>query len=249
MSKEKGYSLAHKSLFIAIPCYDHKVGVNLAFALAELQHAAISHGISVQLAHMSGCSILPKARNLLVDNFMKSGCDHLMFLDADMGFRPEHILRLMAFNQEPEHGVIVAAGVTRKVEEKTYAVDIYPDEAGNIVMNDMGLLKVKRAGTGFMMIRRDVLQDMQDQHPEWKIQVKDKDALTDSMYCFFDFAMRPEGYTGEDYIFCERVYAAGHEVWLDPTIELQHSARIELSGAFGPDILYKQFKPKLVVNG
>ena len=59
---------------------------------------------------------------------------------------------------------------------------------------------------------------------------------------FFDFKSTPDGYVGEDYLFCDRVHEIGMEVWIDPTIKLGHMGIHEFEGSFGEDWLYPHIK-------
>ena len=108
-------------------------------------------------------------------------------------------------------------------------------------MNPMGLVRAKRVATAFMIIRRDVFETLRDNHPEW--QYMDERMQDKPSYSFFDFKSTPEGYVGEDYLFCDRAREHGYEVWIDPTIKLGHVGVTEFEGSFGEDYLYPMLCP------
>ncbi len=64
--------VAGRKLMIAIPAYDGKLNIKTSFALADLVVKASQFGVRVQLSHLSGCSLITKARNILVANFLES---------------------------------------------------------------------------------------------------------------------------------------------------------------------------------
>jgi hypothetical protein len=81
MSAQKGYDMAGRSIFIALPAYDFKVSLKLAVSLARFAQMAPSHGIDVQIGSICGCSVVSRARNLLVKDFLDSPCTDLLFID------------------------------------------------------------------------------------------------------------------------------------------------------------------------
>jgi hypothetical protein len=234
MQNEKGYTLAGKSLFIAIPAYDFKVSLKLATSLARFAQVAPQHGIDVQIGSVCGCSVVSRARNLLAQDFLESNCTELLFIDSDINFQPDSILRLLAWCSEP--GKDIVAGVPRvRSTDTVYIATMDKDENGDMTMDHMGLVKAKRVATAFMMVRRQVFETLVSEHPEWRYEdVRSNRTLP----AVFDFLLTEEGYIGEDFLFCDRARASGFQVWVDPTIELGHMGVQEYVGNFGNDVLY-----------
>jgi hypothetical protein len=239
MQAQKGYDLAGKSIFIALPAYDFKVSLKLAISLARFTQVAGKHGISVHMGSICGCSVVSRARNLLVKDMIDSDATDLLFIDSDINFEPDDILRLMAWGADPKKGIVAGVPRTRS-ENKVYIADLDYDENGELTMNGMGLVRGKRVATAFMLIRREVFEQMMAAHPEWVY----KDQRSDRMIpCLFDFKLTEEGYMGEDFLFCDRARELGFEVWIDPTIKLGHMGVQEYEGCFGPDVLYPMIAP------
>ena len=240
MQNEQGYNLAGKSLFIALPAYDFKVSLKLAISLARFTQMAGKHGITVQIGSICGCSVVSRARNLLVQDLIESDCSHLLFIDSDINFEPEDILRLLAWGDDPKKGIV--AGVPRTRSENTvYITDLDYDENHELTMNRMGLVRARRVATAFMLVRREVFVTMAAAHPEWSYYDKKTDRM---IPCLFDFKLTEEGYMGEDFLFCDRARDIGFEVWIDPSIKLGHMGVQEYLGDFGGDILYPMIVPK-----
>jgi hypothetical protein len=235
----QGFNLAGRSLFVALPAYDFKVSLKLAISLAKFAQAAPQHGISIHIGSVCGCSVVSRARNLLAQDMLESECTDLLFVDSDINFEPEDILRLMAWTSDPKKGIVAGVPRTRS-EDKVYISTLDHDENNQLTMNGMGLVRAKRVATAFMMVRREVFETLEREHPEWQyFDTKSERSLT----CMFDFMKTDEGYVGEDFLFCDRARAHGYEVWIDPTIKLGHMGVQEYLGDFGNDVLYPMIKP------
>lgn len=248
MSDKKQVGLAGRKLFIAIPTYDGKLNIKTAYSLAQLMPIAADHGVSVVMGHLSGCSIITVARNALVYEFLKTDCTDLLFIDSDVIVQADDVMRLLAQSTDKD----VAAGLyPRRAMDKNFFVDIPHDENGDMIF-DGAMLKVNRIGTGFMMIKRYVLEKLIADHPEWVYETKPDEG--GSAYAVFDFAILNGKYTGEDYLFCDRAREAGFEVWVDVEISLPHVGQNEFTRNFVEDaikpLLHNQQMAKLkVANG
>ena len=239
MQNEKGYDLAGRSLFVALPAYDFKVSLKLAVSLAQFAQAAQQHGVSLHIGSICGCSVVSRARNLLTQDMLDSECTDLMFIDADINFEAADIFRLMAWTSDPKKGIVAGVPRTRSTN-KTYIATLDYDENEELTMNGMGLVRAKRVATAFMMVRRDVFETLDAAHPEWRYY---DERTKRTVPCMFDFMLTEEGYVGEDYLFCDRAREAGFEVWVDPTIKLGHMGVQEYEGEFGRDVLYPMIAP------
>lgn len=239
MQNEKGYDLAGRSVFIALPAYDFKVSLKLAVSLARFAQVAPQHGIDIQIGSICGCSVVSRARNLLAQDMLDSDCTDLLFIDSDINFEPEDIFRLLAWTTDPKKGIVAGVPRTRSVT-KTYIATLDYDDNEELTMNGMGLVRAQRVATAFMMVRRDVFETLDAAHPEWRYY---DERTKRSIPCMFDFMKTDEGYIGEDYLFCDRAREHGFEVWIDPTIKLGHMGVQEYEGHFGPDVLYPMIVP------
>lgn len=238
MQNEQSFDLAGRKLFVALPAYDFKVSLKLAVSLARLAQQLPQHGIDLSIGSICGCSVVSRARNLLVKDFLESNCTDLMFIDADINFEPEDVLRLMAWASDPVKGIVGGVPRTRKTN-KVYIAQLDQDEEG-LTMNKMGLVRAKRIATAFMLVRREVFERLVNENPQWNYYDHSSDRQLNAV---FDFLVTEEGYMGEDYLFCDRARAIGYEIWIDPTIKLGHMGVQEYEGDFGKDVLYPMINP------
>jgi hypothetical protein len=245
MQNQKGYTLAGRKIFFGIPAYDHKVSIKQAISLMRFAQEALPHGIQAAVGSICGCSVVSRARNLLVKDFLESDATDLMFIDADINFDPQDIFRLLAWVSEPNIGIAAGIPCARKVE-KTYIVTL-DEENNQLTMNGMGLVRAKRVATAFMMIKREVLEKLVKDNPQWHYW---DDKTERTLSAVFDFQVKDNSYVGEDYLFCDRARDAGFEVWVDPTIKLGHMGTIEYEGDFGKEAFYPRLvKDEKVSNG
>ena len=239
MERNQGdYIVSGRRIFFALPAYDFKVSLKLATSLVKFaMFAPQIYGVGIQIGSICGCSVVSRARNLLARQFLDSDCTDLMFIDSDINFEPNDILRLLAWTTTK--GIAAGIPVARK-KNKTFISTLDQDEDGNVVMDKMGLVRAKRVATAFMMVQRKVFEDMDAKMPG--LEYWDENTQT-TLKSFFDFKSTPEGYIGEDYLFCDRARELGHEVWIDPTIKLGHMGVEEFMGCFGEDWLYPRMAP------
>ena len=191
---EKRVDLAGRKVFVGIPAYDGKLNIKTAFALAKLMPVALGHGVSMYLSHMSGCSIITMARNALVNEFLKTDAEELLFIDADVVIQPDDVLRLLAQSKECD---ILAGMYPRRAKDKNFFLELYRDDTDSLVFEGP-LLRATRVGTGFMLIKRHVIEKLIADHPEWNVENRQGDGHVAAV---FDFAIKDGKYIGEDYLF------------------------------------------------
>jgi len=245
MSDQKRVSLEGRKLFIGIPTYDGKLSIKLAYTIAQLMPKALSMGISVQLAHVSGCSIITMARNMLVDQFLKSDCTELLFIDSDVIATADDILRLMAQSGDKD---VTAGSYPRRAKDKKFFMDLYFDENNELVF-DGAMMQIQRVGTGFMMIRRNVIETIAEKSEKYLGQ----DGIGE-VANVFEFKLLDGKFVGEDYSFCDKARSEGFKVWLDVEISLPHVGQEEFTNNFYQEVLIplldEQRRNKLkVANG
>ena len=246
MADTKQVDLAGRKVFIAIPTYDGRLNIKTAYNLAALVPMAHAHGVGINFSHMSGCSLIAMARNSLVNEFLKTDCTELLFIDSDVVAGPNDIMRLLAQSTDKD----IAAGLyPRRATDKFFFLDIPRDENDDMIF-DGSMLKVNRVGTGFMLIKRHVIEQLIAAHPEWEYVTRGEETA----YALFDHGVLDGRYVGEDYLFCDRARKAGFECWVDVEISLPHVGQEEFSRDFLEDVvkpmLEDQRKAKLkVANG
>lgn len=238
--EQKGFSLAGRKLMIAIPCYDGKVNIRTAFALPNVGRQLEVYGASLRMAEITGCSIVSRARNVLVKEFMDSDCTDLLFVDADVVINVHAVLRILAVSTGKD--VVAGTYPSRSISQKIFS-GLELDENMMPQFDEHGLAKATAAATGFMLIKRHVFEKLIELHPEWaySAHMTAPDRLE---YAVFDVGVVDGAYIGEDIMFCRRARQAGFSVYVDPEISLPHIG----SHSFEKDFRKENLEPLMAAQ-
>ena len=88
--------LKKRKIMIATPMYGGQCAGIYTKSSTDLAAAALKYGVECRFFFLFNESLITRARNYLVDEFMRSDCTHLMFIDSDIGFDPTDVLALAA---------------------------------------------------------------------------------------------------------------------------------------------------------
>jgi hypothetical protein len=202
------------SLFIATPCLDGNVSAHYTASLVRTMTTLQQKGWrSPQIDFEIGNSLIADARNKLVARFLASAASDLVFIDSDLSWSPDDLVRLASCD------VPLVAGVyQRKSRTK---IDFAVKFGTTIGMDTQRLMEVERVGTGFMRLRRDCIERMVAAHAS--LRLKNPLAQDDAnFYALFDTTIVDGQFIGEDFTFCDRWRAIGGKVLIDPTMNFGH---------------------------
>lgn len=214
------YDLGGSVVAISVPNYTGKVPIDWVCSFSGTQNALAAHGVKSFLQVRMNSGLIHAVRNELVHTALKRPeVTHILFIDDDIIWKPDDVLRLMAWSTKHP---IVCGVYPARVEEPTFFVELAPSADGKIQQTEDGLIKAKGVPAGFLLIKREVFENetVKAQCPVTKPARGDlKDEL---VYGHFDFIH--EGLTGcgEDIAATRRWIRAGYEIFVDPTIRLQH---------------------------
>lgn len=234
---------------IAIPCYDQAVTEPFFMSMLKLSMTFNRIGLNFAVSTLSD-SLITRARNQLVAKFMANpSFTHLMFIDADIGFEAEDIIKMLWHDKEIMTGAYPIKDIRwNKVSELVknnepvdnllskslrYVVNPVKDKKGEVSVEN-GALNIYDAGTGFMLIKRSVFEKMFEAYPDLYYQ-DDTGSLKgeerSNTYALFNSYVDDDGrLLSEDYGFCRYWQKLGGSVWVDPTIELVHLGRMRYTG-------------------
>ena len=250
--------LRTKKLFVATPMYGGQCHGAYTKAITDLMILCTKYGIEAKLFFIFNESLVQRARNYLTDEFVRSGYDHMIFIDSDIHFEPQDVLVMMHFAATRDDMDVVCGPYPKKAiswEKIKVAVDKgYADKnpnqleefVGDFVFNPAdGVtqfrvdepIEVKESGTGFMLITREALQKydrafpMQSYKPD-HIRTENFDGSREIM-AYFDCVICPDTkrYLSEDYMFCQWMRKAGGKVWLLPWMRLKHAGSYIFGGS------------------
>lgn len=202
-------------------------------------------GVRVTFQFVVGSSVVHKARNELVAHFLMSDFTDLLFVDDDMQFEPNAVLRLLGSDKPLIGGVGRMRCPRPNSDPAVWCWRPLRGPGGDLIQDEMGAVEVRGFGAAFMLINRRVFADLVEAHPEWKREgAADWPADLRAHYLeFFTHSERDEfGELSEDYGFCHRWRQLGGRVWADPTIRLGHVGAFNYAGAV-EDLLIQESTP------
>lgn len=92
--------LRKRKLFVATPMYGGQcTGMYMKSSL-DLQGICQQYGIETRFSFIFNESLITRARNYLVDEFLRSGFTHLLFIDADIHYDPRDVIALLALDKD-----------------------------------------------------------------------------------------------------------------------------------------------------
>jgi hypothetical protein len=207
------------------PCYGGNIMEPCFGSYMRFAMLAMKYGINFSVDTMVNESLIPRGRNNLVSKFLaNSKATHLMWIDADIKWDAESVLRMVLYEAGVVCGLYPMKGLPIR-----YVINSLP--GGRRVGS---LLEVSTSGTGFMLIKRDVIEKLIEAMPELKY----KDSLNlgpqyePHMYALFDTMIDENGhYLSEDWTFCKRVREKLNiPVWVDTEIKLDHCGTYTFQG-------------------
>ena len=241
--------LRKRKLFVAAPMYGGQCAGLFCRSTNDLSAAAVHYGIELRYYYLFNESLITRARNYCVDEFLRSDCTHLMFIDSDIGFNAQDVITMLAMMGEDSEYDILCGPYPKKCiawEKIKVAVDkgiadkdpnVLEKFVGDYVFNPAGgqteipigePVEVLESGTGFMMIQRRAFEKYKEAYPQFMykpdhVRTAAFDGSREIM-AYFDCIIDPETkrYLSEDYMFCQYARKAGCKVWLAPWIQLQH---------------------------
>lgn len=241
--------LRKQKIFLATPMYGGQCAGMYTRSVADLTALCARYGIPLQFYFLFNESLITRARNYCVDEFMRSDATHLMFIDSDIGFDSNDVIAMLALSLQEKDMDIVCGPYPKKTiswEKIKAAVDkgvadedprVLENFVGDFVFNPKNNtgsvsinapVQVSEGGTGFMMIKKDTFHKYTEAYPEY--MYKPDHVRTDAfdgtreIMAFFDCIIDPESkrYLSEDYMFCYQAQKAGMKVWLCPWMKLKH---------------------------
>jgi hypothetical protein len=210
-----------------------------AASLFKLQKLVQAYSdLKLKVLFKDGDALITRARASLISQFLDDPtATHLLFVDADIGFEPDQVLRLLECGAEMCAAVYPIKRIdwdkvkstieTARPKPAAAALHyVFEVDDPNAVIEKTGFVRVRYAGTGFLMIRRETLERMCTRYPQ--LQYKrdhsiDAATASDNRFALFECMIAEDGtYLSEDFAFCKRWTDIGGEIWADLKSTLAH---------------------------
>ena len=250
--------LRKNKLFVAAPMYGGMCHGIFMKSCLDLQTVMSKYGIETKFSFLFNESLIPRARNYLVDEFLRTDFTHFLFIDADIGFNAQDVVALMALDKDVIGGPYPKKAINWK--NIVTAVKRNPDiEVGelqklvgeyvfNVVKGTKSFsvtdpLEVMEIGTGFMMVKREVFDKMIEAYPMIRYKPDHLGQAnfdgTRYIHAFFDTVIDTKDsivgggsdrYLSEDYMFCQMWRKIGGQIYLCPWMKTSHVGTYAFSG-------------------
>lgn len=183
--------MRRKKLFVATPMYGGQCHGIYTRSVNDLTALCAKHQIELKFYYLFNESLITRARNYCCDEFLRSDCTHMIFIDSDIGFNPNDVITMLAMIDEEDDDCpydILCGPYPKKCiswEKIVAAVDqgicdnnpatILEKFVGDYVFNPIGgrtqikldePTEVLESGTGFMMFTKKTLERFAAAYPE-----------------------------------------------------------------------------------
>jgi len=250
--------LRKKKLFVATPMYGGQAFGLYMKSCLDLQNVMGKYGVDIKFSFLFNESLITRARNYLVDEFLRSDFTHLLFIDSDIHFTPQDVIAMLALDKDIIGGPypkksINWANIKQAIINNP---DINPSELENVVgeyvfnvvkgtskFSVTEPLEVMEIGTGYMLISRKVFEKIMVEYPQihYKPDHLGQSNFDGSRYihAFFDTVIDStdsitgggsDRYLSEDYMFCQMWRKMGGQIFLCPWVKTQHVGSYAFTG-------------------
>lgn len=238
------------NILIGIPCYGGNLQVGFTQSILELQKVLMLNNIRHKLHWISGESLVPRARNSILAYFNHyKEYTHLFFIDTDITFKIESVVNLIISNIElcgisyPKKFInwqrtkqLIKNDVSdielyNSMSDMNYNFIYHKNEKG-VYLNKIGsFIESKDVPTGFMMIKRIVVDLLILNYPESQYQNNVSGYGNEcKFYDLFKCGVVNNVYLSEDYYFCYLCREIGIQLFLDVESTLVHTGKYDYYG-------------------
>lgn len=240
-------------LFIATPMYGGMCAGFYTQSIVLMQKHLNEIGVDVTFSFMFNESLITRARNALVKGFLASNATHLMFIDADIRFNPQQMPRMVEVDKDIICGIYpkkeINWGSVKQAMDNNVPDDNLKYYTGSFVVNLVDYsgsvtvpvnepVEIWNGGTGFMLIKRQVFEQLADKVPSYTNNVLDLAGTlkADEIKEYFTTSIEPINNTllSEDYHFCKLARDNGIKVWAAPWVSLGHMGSYLFEGQLIP---------------
>lgn len=233
--------MSKPKLFISTPMYGGMCTGFYTQSIIQLNNLLKNSNVECVVSFMMNESLITRARNALAHNFLKTDCSHLMFIDADIRFNPADIPPMIEADKDIICGVYPKKEINwqsvKDAIDRGVPVDQLKNHTGSFVVNLVEYsgsvtvpinqpVEIWNGGTGFMLIKRQVFEQLADKVPSYINDVTDLSGSIKADEIKEYFATSIEDGTrrllSEDYHFCNVWRQNGGKVWAAPWAQLSH---------------------------
>ena len=251
-------------LFVGTPVHS-EVSIHYFKASLEFQKECYVRKIPVMFQVMKS-SLVTQGRQLCVSAFLSSQCTHLLFIDSDISYSYKMFEKMVNYDKDicmvpyPIKSMDFEK-IKKKIKNGS---ELDPMVMGNqytmsivdptSIKIDNGFIEVERGPAGFMLIKREAIEKLIKEYPEFTIKqhtlIDGKLVERDNMYNFFDTYWDPKEktYTGEDFYFCKLAKHAGIKMYALIDEYISHHGEFSYTGRLIDELIVSEDKAQISSN-
>lgn len=214
-------NLTPPTILFLLPCYGGTITESCFFSFMQFARVAESYGIEYIIATHTHTSLISLGRSMMLSQAVEENKEwtHVMWVDADIEWQPEHLLMLLAEDKD-----IIGGPYPCKSFPLSASSSNKPIENGEETEN---LIETYYIATGFMLVKRHVCETMMEHYyDELKFRYVTRNKRD---YKFVDLfapiidSANDDLYLSEDYAFCKRAVDIGFKAFMSKRFNLGHS--------------------------
>ena len=222
-------------LVIGTPMYGGMCTSEYTDSLLKLSESCNKSDVKLTTIFLGNESLIQRGRNTITHHFMNlPDATHLLFIDADIKFRVEDIVKMIKADKELIIGPVALKGYNwEEIRMAALAGDDDIGRTGGVfnintlpgieMENEETPFEIEHGGNAFMMVRKDCLQALE---PHTPIYTNGGRSLPDGVeikdYFRVEINKDTNHLLSEDYFFCHSYRQIGGKVWCAPWVETGH---------------------------
>lgn len=230
-------------LAVGTPMYGGMCNSEYTKSIVDLTIEVKNGGGKITSIFLGNESLIQRGRNTIAYHFLSTDATHLMFIDADIRFRPKDIAKMIASGKELIIGPVALKGIDweqvrrasfegkQNLHEHTgvYNINHLP---GHAMTNENTPFEIEHGGAAFMLIKREVFEKLIPHTPTYTNGGASIPA-GEKVYDFFRVEVNENDHLlSEDYFFCDTYRKIGGKVWCAPWCETGHFGSYLFNGKY-----------------
>ena len=199
-----------RSVMILTPAYGGMVTAGFHRSLLTSTIELLAEGIALESEILENQSLLPLARNTLLNEAYKRKPDDIIWIDTDMVWEPDTLRQLL------KHDVDVVGSACRKKIPDNVQFNFQLFKEKSFEPDEKGLIEVRRLGTGFLRMSRKAYTHLWENDKKYEVQ----GVMGSNVFEICIWQGRE--LLSEDFIVCEKLIERGFKVFMDPNLTVGH---------------------------
>lgn len=208
-----------KKILIATPALDQKVDAYYVHSLCESIKLGLKHNLDLKVIFLANESILPMARNELINLAYHDTYDSMVFIDDDEYWDAACLIDILLMDED-----VITVPVVNK-GDKRIEFNVFVDQTR--AASASGLIPATKTGTGFLKLNRCVVEDLWKSNPALNFRGK-------TLKNICEYSALAGDFVGEDISLSRKIKELGYDIWIYPNHTVSHIGNKMYTGTWTP---------------